>query len=236
MGIHPEPVSDELVGSWTLVGDDWALLGNKSGVTRLGFALLLKFFDLRACFPRTAVDFSAEAVTYVATQVGVDPALFDDYEWSGRAIERHRAQIRSVFGFREFSRGDEPKVVDWLAREVCPVELRNEQLREAVLLRCRSEQLEPPGRIDRIVGSAKDAFEKEFCRSTVALLSAACVERLENLAAYGGNTGLLAEIKADPGQLGLETLPLKLTRLSFSEAVCTECQKSPALCLGVEQH
>lgn len=40
MGIHPEPVVDELVYSWTLVGEDWALLGNKSGVTRLGFALL----------------------------------------------------------------------------------------------------------------------------------------------------------------------------------------------------
>ena len=45
MGIHPEPVVDELVYSWTLVGEDWALLGSKSGVTRLGFALLLKFFD-----------------------------------------------------------------------------------------------------------------------------------------------------------------------------------------------
>lgn len=219
MGIHPEPVSDELVYSWTLVGEDWTLLGNKSGVTRLGFALLLKFFDLRACFPAKAVDFSTEVVTYVATQVGVDPALFAAYEWSGRAIERHRAQIRSVFGFREFSRGDEPKVVDWLVREVCPVELRDEQLREAVLLRCRSEKIEPPGRLERIVGSAKAAFETEFCESTVALLSPACVAELENLAAHGGNTSLLAEIKSDPGQLGLETLLKEVGKLTSIRAL-----------------
>ncbi|WP_280137821.1 hypothetical protein [Actinopolyspora xinjiangensis] len=37
---------DELVESWTLVGDDWRLVGNKSGATRLGFALLLKFFEI----------------------------------------------------------------------------------------------------------------------------------------------------------------------------------------------
>lgn len=47
LGLHTD---DELVGGWTLVGDDWELLGNKSGVTRLGFAMLLKFFELEARF------------------------------------------------------------------------------------------------------------------------------------------------------------------------------------------
>ncbi|KMS91488.1 hypothetical protein [Prauserella rugosa] len=45
---------DELVGSWTLVGEDWRLVGNKTGPTRLGFALLLKFFEVEARFPRYA--------------------------------------------------------------------------------------------------------------------------------------------------------------------------------------
>jgi hypothetical protein len=35
---------EELIESWTLVDQDWTLVGNKSGATRLGFALLLKFF------------------------------------------------------------------------------------------------------------------------------------------------------------------------------------------------
>ncbi|MGH7427494.1 MAG: DUF4158 domain-containing protein [Candidatus Methylomirabilaceae bacterium] len=128
-------MSDELVVSWTLMGNDWELLANKSGVTRLGFALLLKFFESDACFPRAASDISPEVVAYVGAQVEVDPVLFDAYEWSGRAIERHRAQIRSAFGFREFSRGDEEKIAEWLAREVCPVEQRDGQLREAILIR-----------------------------------------------------------------------------------------------------
>jgi len=29
---------EDLVGSWTLVEDDWRLIGNKTGATRLGFA------------------------------------------------------------------------------------------------------------------------------------------------------------------------------------------------------
>lgn len=43
--------TEDLVGSWTLVDEDWRLLGNKTGATRLGFALLLKFFELEARFP-----------------------------------------------------------------------------------------------------------------------------------------------------------------------------------------
>jgi len=48
-----------------------------------------------------------------------------------------------VFGFREFTRGDEDKLSGWLAEEVCPVELRHPQLREALLVRCRAERIEP---------------------------------------------------------------------------------------------
>ena len=43
-----------LVEAWTLVDDDWELVANKTDATRLGFCLLLKFFELEARFPRHA--------------------------------------------------------------------------------------------------------------------------------------------------------------------------------------
>ena len=86
--------------------------------------LVLKFFEIEARFPRDAAEFPAAAVTYVAEQVKVDPGELAAYRFSGRTIEYHRAQIRDVFGFREFTRADEDKLADWLADEVCPVELR----------------------------------------------------------------------------------------------------------------
>jgi Domain of unknown function (DUF4158) len=126
--------TEDLIASWTLVGEDWNLVGNKTGATRLGFSLVLKFFEIEARFPRDASEFPAAAVTYVAEQVKVDPGELAAYRFSGRTIEYHRAQIRDVFGFREFTRADEDKLADWLAHEVCPVELRDEQLRTG----CRS--------------------------------------------------------------------------------------------------
>jgi TnpA family transposase len=133
------------------------------------------------------------------------------------AIERHRVQIRKAFGFREFSRSDEDKVADWLATEVCPVELRDEQLRDALLVRCRAERLEPPGRADRIIGSARNRFEQWFCERTAARLSDDCAQRLEQLTST--DSELLAALKADPGQVGLETLLREIDKLAAVKAI-----------------
>jgi hypothetical protein len=94
---------EELVESWTLVEGDWRLVGNKAGATRLGFAALLKFFELEARFPRHAGEVPPAAVDYLAGQVKVDPTLFASYSWTGRTIEYHRAQVRRALGFREAS-------------------------------------------------------------------------------------------------------------------------------------
>jgi Domain of unknown function (DUF4158) len=45
------------------------------------------------------------SVDFVAAQARVDSATFADYDWSGRSIKNHRAQIRAVLGFREATRG-----------------------------------------------------------------------------------------------------------------------------------
>jgi hypothetical protein len=109
-------------------------------------------------------------VSYVAEQVHVDAGELDAYAWSGRTIEYHRAQIRQAYGFRETTRNDENDLVAWLASEVCPVELSRDRLHEAVLLRCRQQHIEPPGRIERIVGAAVTASEQRFCADIVSRL------------------------------------------------------------------
>jgi len=204
--------SEELVARWTLLEDDWRLVGNKRGATRLGFALLLKFFEHEARFPEHVGEFPHTVVEYVASQVGVDPSEFGSYDWSARTIRYHRARIREHFGFREATRADEGRFSVWLAEEVCPVELDEERVREALLARCRAEKIEPPGRVHRIVGAARVEFERRFCERTVSRLSEEAIFSLEDLVAAdefesaGGGAGVFSELKADPGPLGLETL------------------------------
>ena len=86
---------------WTLRAADRTLLGNKSGATRLGFAVLLKLFQADGRFPRRPEDVPLAAVDAMAAQVGVPAASWRGYPWQGRSIEYHRAQIRAALGFRE---------------------------------------------------------------------------------------------------------------------------------------
>jgi hypothetical protein len=44
---------EELIAAWTLLDGDWELVGNKTGATRLGFGVLLKFFEQEAGFRGT---------------------------------------------------------------------------------------------------------------------------------------------------------------------------------------
>lgn len=67
---------DELVEYWTLLPDEITMLANKTGANRLGFAVLLKFFQIEAKFPLNKHDIPKEAIAYVAKQVGVPPEQY----------------------------------------------------------------------------------------------------------------------------------------------------------------
>jgi len=117
VGVRREWEPEDLVACWTLVEhDERELVAYKRGATRLGFALMLKFFEIDARFPRHAGEYPPAAVDYVARQIGVDPGELVNYEWSGRTFEYHRA-----LRFRRFSEDDEAKLAGWLAQEIAPV-------------------------------------------------------------------------------------------------------------------
>jgi hypothetical protein len=67
---------EELVEHWTLDIEDRILLGNKTGATRLGFAVLLKFFQHEGRFPPHKNEVPGIVITFLATQVGVAPEAY----------------------------------------------------------------------------------------------------------------------------------------------------------------
>ena len=54
---------------WTLLPSEAALLANKTGPTRLGFAVLLKYFQYAARFPLSMQEVPTTAIAYIAGQV-----------------------------------------------------------------------------------------------------------------------------------------------------------------------
>ncbi len=86
----------------------------------------------------------------------VAPKAYLQYDWQGRTIEYHRAQIRKKLGFREASVADGKQMKAWLVVEVLPQEHKVEQLREQAYAWFRRMHLEAltPDRLIRLIRSA----------------------------------------------------------------------------------
>jgi hypothetical protein len=183
---------------WTLRATDRALLGNKTGATRLGFAVLLKLFQAEGRFPRRPEDVPLAAVEAVAGQVGVPAAAWRGYGWGGRAIEYHRAQIRAALGFREATLDDAEALGRWLDGQVLDLERRHDRLLVAARERCRSSQLEPPShdRLERSVRSVLRRQEEAFCAAVLARLPPETAAGLDALLRASDSGGAGHDAKA----------------------------------------
>jgi hypothetical protein len=213
---------EELIDQWTLSVEDRTLLGNKTGATRLGFAVLLKYFGRLGRFPQQKNDIPAIVISYVATQIGVDPAAYLQYDWQGRTVKEHRAQIRAAYGFREATVEDGAAMAAWLAEHVLPREHQEDAVRAACYRHFRLQKIEPPTmqRVTRIVRSAYRTFETTLYQTISDRLDEHARAELLSLlteqeAAPREEEELitLQHLRMDPGRVGVETMLTEIAKL-----------------------
>lgn len=216
--------NEELIEHWMLSAWDLAQLGNKTGATRLGFAVLLKFFQREARFPLYKNDIPGVVIAFLATQVGVAPEAYLQYDWQGRTIKDHRAEIRTLFEFRESTVADGEQMKQWLIVDVLPQEYQDERLREEAYGWFRRMHLEAPtpDRLTRLIRSAVHTFEQQLYETTLARLPEAAQTALEALIAQPAeivalqepDTSELASLSEEPAPPAPEeTLPNPLQHL-----------------------
>lgn len=217
---------DDVVDHFTLVGDELDLLRNKSGATRLGFAVLLKFVLWRGRFPRAAHEAPDDGVAHLARQVRVPADKLASFDFDGRTAKRHRSEIRAYTGFRECSLTDAQTLASWLVEHVAGIERRENRVREQLLARCRTELIEPPtaDRVTEIVRSALYQAEQALLTLTAEHVEPVVVERLEALIAVTdddarADDNVLALIKAAPGNVSLDTMLTEISKLEAIRAV-----------------
>jgi hypothetical protein len=209
---------EKLHAHWMLLPEEKHLALAKRGALRLGFAVLLKFFHYEGRFPNEPREVPAVAVVYVAEQLALDAGDWPGYAWDGRALKYHRAEIRRLLGFREATVADGEALGRWLQTEVAPHSRKLDTLRAHAYRRLRELGLEPPtaDRLDRIVKSARQGFDDQFCTQVYEALTATTREALEawlvpdaadreTPEAGGGRTPLQA-FRADAGAVALHTL------------------------------
>lgn len=229
--VKPDWETEELVENWTLLPQELELVKKKIGAGQIGFAILLKYFQLEARFPHSSTEISEIIVRYIASQLKIDSSLYSQYNWQGRSIKNHRAEIRQLFGFHTVTISESEKISHWLIEKILPHELRFEALLEHTYQRFRELQIEPPTskQVERLVKSAIHQHETLFCHQTYSQLSPSMIEQIdillnteetidtENTESENSQGKIKASefafLKTDPGPVGLETFLTEIEKL-----------------------
>ncbi|HIA54138.1 MAG TPA: Tn3 family transposase [Candidatus Melainabacteria bacterium] len=176
----------ELQDYWTLQPGELTLLTSRNDENRLGFALLLKFFQIEGRFPDSKTEIPRKCAAFVAEQIDIPVSVFlkyFDYSTDNKTVKNQRAQIRAYTGFRECTVDDSKKITKWLRNNILPQGNTEEQIRLAVYKRFIELRLEPPerARIDRLVKSAIASHDKLVLQKIMDKIPKAAIPRLEAL-------------------------------------------------------
>jgi TnpA family transposase len=226
--VKPNWDTEELIENWTLLPTELELVRNKVGGNQIGFALLLKHFQIFTCFPDEKSSIPQIIISYIANQLKIPESSYSDYDWQGRTAKVYRVEIRRLFNFRVATVQDSVEMSDWLIKEVLPHEQKFESLVESVYQRWRELQIEPPtsGRIERLIRSAISQYESEFCYHTLSVLSKENLAEIDILLITEHSlnaeekqdslklkTSDFAFLKTDPGPVGLESFLTEIEKL-----------------------
>src|SRR3990167_2059382 len=108
--------SDEI---FNLSDDELILSASKNTrKNKLGFAILLKYFQLEGHYPRHIKYVDPLMLNCIANQLGISSSCIDIFDWEGRSTERFRQEIRDLLGYKKASIQDIDKLKLWLIKNV----------------------------------------------------------------------------------------------------------------------
>jgi hypothetical protein len=227
-----------------LVGDgieltlaERALIDAKSRANRLCFAVMLLFFRDHGRFPRATVEVDVEMVANLARRLAIPAPMAGEvfpFGVAERTLERQRAELRALFGFRQATIADAKDLVIWLRDHTVAQTRDLGQLTAMLEERCRSLAIEPPtlDRIERLVRAAVRTYENRFAvaiharlpeevraRLDALLRPASALDESEDAEPTAGARAVLNFVRGDPGRAGVNSVKRELERLTLIRAI-----------------
>ena len=212
-----------LAREWTLSAADLAAIARRRrDRNRLGFALQLCALRFPGRLPRPGEPIPAEALRFVAEQVGAEPDTLAGYATRWQTRYQQRDTLRQAFGFLDFVPARRREVLAWLL----PVALATTNaasVATALMDELRRRRLIVPGPsvIEQLVAAATALAERHVARQLTRSLSPAQVEALDALLQpkEGTPMSVLAWARQPPGAPGHRALARLVEQLTCLRAV-----------------
>jgi TnpA family transposase len=209
--------AEELGERWALGAEDLALLSGLPDAGKLGLAAQLAYWRQNGRFPDEETDLAPAVVGHLAAQLGIQADILESYEWAGRTGRRHRRLVLDHLAVAPFDDTAEAKFRSWLSDELLPQEPTPSVLESEVNGWFARERVSRPGgyRLDRILRSARTAYDDAALQRVSDRLDAGMRERLDALLADTGERTGFARLAADPGRVSLESLLTEIDKLEL---------------------
>ena len=216
----------ELQKHWTLQPNELNLLANKNDENKLGFSLLLKYFQFEGRFPESKNEIPRKCAAFVAAQIDIPVCAFlkyFDYNGNKRNVMYQRAQIREFIGFRACAVKDSNKVSKWLRNNVLPSGNTEEQVKAAAYQRFKDLGIEPPesNQVDRLVRSAIKSHDKLVLQKIMDGIPTSAIPWLDALLINkedeepDGTVLNISDLKEDPGKANMKNLMREIDKLEL---------------------
>ena len=152
---------DELHSYWFITEDERQLIHKKTNHGRLGFIILLKFFQTEGYFPLSQKEIPPAVKNYLATQLDVDSSRLLQYEWQGSTGKRDKADILKFLGIRRAKKSDLVEFSKILTTEILPFEPVFNSLQEFAFSWFKDQKIEAPSSavLERLIKSTIAKFD-----------------------------------------------------------------------------
>ncbi len=205
----------ELADHFTLLPAEQELLANKTGSNRLGFVVLLKYFQWEGRFPEHVHEVPRAVVDHIAHTLTMPVERYLQYDLEGRSARYHKEQIRHWTGFRVGTVADTDAITTWLCAHTRVDDATPSGLALRAQERYKALHIEPPtpGRLERMTHAVQRTLEEQFFTTLSATLTPETRQTIDTMLTESPVPLSLSALKSDPGRRSLESLEAEVAKL-----------------------
>lgn len=210
-------LDQDFIAAWSLSFSELEFVHGYRHAMRVGIAVQLLHFRSHGYFLTSLDEVPSDAVEYVADQAGESIESARTYDNYGDTSRRHRLDILRFLGIRRATDRDRSALRTELTSLAAHLGTTSEDLvSHGYQWALRNSVLVPSRKImERLVRSARHAFQEEYLMSVFNRLETHAIEGLENSLADPRGAYGFQQLKADVGAPALDSVLEAAARLEF---------------------
>lgn len=214
--------SNELTECWSLNFEELALLKSKPPKNHLPFCFQLKFYQHFGRFPQSYDEIAEAPLKYLKEQL--DKFEIEEYDWKGRTVKRHRAEILKYLDIRKSTTKEREQFCEWLISDLIPKlsNVKDLMTRSEVWFLRHKLELPTEFMLERLIRSAITTHEERTFLTITQALCPNSIQQIDTFLSEDANTTNInfSSMKTEPGKLGLESVLKESEKLEYINGLC----------------